>query len=415
MNFKTNMNKKPKIIILIAAPLLVSILLFVQHKELYFENIFNEDQASYFTAAQDFYNLFVAHTHRCIGYPLFLGLPELFGMSPPYDYWPVILNMIFLSGILWLATKFSTKLQAPVLTFVSIGLALAPGFLRSVNLALTEIGFAFFSLLSLYSLLRYLKSEKAVTAFSFFFFLGLATLFRPGLYPFTFFALSVFLVYLIVKKKFRIQTLGFMLSGLLLTVGFQSLMMKKSHDTFRLTYIDDQTWYLYGGALVASIHQNDCFTNQCFREEQAKRLAQIDSLSLDEMSVLAKKDRKQAVFEHTPAFIKMFKINLVTNLKSGSGNKSDNKLLYQWTVFNNLFFSFVPFVLFGIFLLTSARKITTQNEFLFLIFILGFIAYTILTGGISAYQGDRFHIVFYPMALVFISYIFKQFKSAKTK
>jgi hypothetical protein len=297
---------------------------------------------------------------------------------------------------------------------VFIGLLLSLSFVRGMSFALTEIGFSFFIILSTYQLLNFLLNNRSINLFYFFSFLGFATLFRPGLYLFTLILIPVCFTYLLFVKKVNFKNILSIFIGLFLTLGVQSILMKRTFDTYRLTYIDDITWYRYGGALATTIDKNNCISNQCFREEQAKRDRIIDTLSNYEMSILSKADRNDILFNKTASFYKMMKVNISSNLLSGSVKESENKWLYFWTVFNNLFLSIIPFILYVIFLLNPMlRKKLKREIHLTILFVLAIIAYTILTSGISAYQGDRFHIVFYPISLLLLSILISKFFKTK--
>ena len=400
-----------RIILLIT---IIIAIIFVKWNGNYLDYIFEGDQYSYFDSARLFFNSFSAHAFRTFGFPLFLGFPEIFGIYPPYWYWPILLNILFLLGIFWTLHKFTKILGTQLLLPVFIGLLLSLSFVRGMSFALTEIGFSFFIILSTYQLLNFLLNNRSINLFYFFSFLGFATLFRPGLYLFTLILIPVCFTYLLFVKKVNFKNILSIFIGLFLTLGVQSILMKRTFDTYRLTYIDDITWYRYGGALATTIDKNNCISNQCFREEQAKRDRIIDTLSNYEMSILSKADRNDILFNKTASFYKMMKVNISSNLLSGSVKESENKWLYFWTVFNNLFLSIIPFILYVIFLLNPMlRKKLKREIHLTILFVLAIIAYTILTSGISAYQGDRFHIVFYPISLLLLSILISKFFKTK--
>jgi hypothetical protein len=198
----------------------------------------------------------------------------------------------------------------------------------------------------------------------------------------------------------------------MLTLGFQSFLMKRTFNTFRLSYIDDITWYRYCGALSTTIHNQNCFSNECFRNEQSKRDRIIENISEDEMSSIAKDDRKDVLLNKTASFIKAMKIVIISDLLSGCVKKEDNTFLYYWTVSNNLILSIFPFILYAFFvIIPSYRKSLSFNLHIILSFILLIILYTIVTSAISAQQGDRFHIVFYPLSLLLIIILLNNFRS----
>lgn len=381
-------------------------------KVTYQTQIFDSDQSSYFEAAKLFYRNFEAHPYRTIGYPLFLGLPELLGMQAPYGYWPIILNIIFLIGIIGVFLIIEKELKIPVALFTAISLALCFGFIKNMRFALTETGFSFFLLLALLKLYQLLTQYKPKGFFYFFFFMGVATLFRPGFYLFTLAMVPLFIFYQFLFKKLTVKGTILIFLALMLTLGVQSFMMKKSFDTFRLSYIDDLAWYRYSGALSSTIHNQNCFSNDCFRREQFKRDRIIENLSEEEMSAIAKEDRKDILMNKTKSFYKAMKVVISANLLSGCVKEDKNIFLHHWTLTNNLMLSLLPILLYGIFILIPRlRKSLSLEIHIVFLFILFYIFYTIITSAISSQQGDRFHIVFYPVSLLLISILLKKIRT----
>jgi len=289
---------------------------------------------------------------------------------------------------------------------VGLGLILCYGFAHGMQYALTETGYAFLLILSLYTLNKYLIVQQSSYVFWFFFALGSASLFRPGLYLFTILIAPAFILLQVAYKRFTVKGLGAVLMGLLLTLGFQSMWMNSYFNSFKLTYIDDITWHRYGGTLAQTISDKNCISNSCFRETQALRDSMLNNMNLEELHRFASEERKNMLLNQPAALFKMMKINVTTNLISGSVQPEENDVIYNWTRFVNLFLSISPFIFFMPFLIfANLRKYLDENTMICLIFILAVIAYTIITSGISCYQGDRFHIPFYPLSLAMLSWL----------
>jgi hypothetical protein len=414
--------KNIRYIIIFLAPILSYLFVTFYFNQLkdYDSAIFLGDQGTYFESGKYFYNQFDAHPYRCIGYPLLLCLPELIGLNAPYGYWPIIINILFLVGILYFLIRIENVLGYAIALPVSILLSICFGFISSVNLALTELGFVFFTMMASYFLLRLLNSERRDWQIFFLIFsLGCASLFRPGLYLFTL-ATSIicFFYFMLIdikagKKQFIFKSFLSISIALLITLGSQSLLMKKTYNTFRLSYIDDLAWYVYIGALANAIHENNCFSSECFAAERNNREENLINKSGAEMSVIAKEDRKNTLQNKKQALFKAYKINLATNLVSSSGwDKNEYPGFHNFSVLVNKILTLLPFGIYFLFLITKLRKSCTRTEHLFLLFIIGFIFYIFLTSGISTYQGDRFHVVFYPFSLVFLTFFYYKSKMA---
>lgn len=389
----------------------------------YYRNIFIGDQFSYFETSQSLYGHFQAHHYRSIGYPILLGLPELFGFEAPYGYWPIFLNYIFFSLMLVLFIKIGKILKLNIALPVAVCLALSFGFMRVVNHALTEICFTAIITWALYNLIKLLKNNNGLQdLFYFVLSLGVATLFRPGFYIYTLFIIVLYFIFFIYKSYGAIKTseiykrIAIVLVTLLITFGPQSFMMKRTFNTFRLSYIDDITWYRYLGALTYTIDKNNCFTDKCFREEQHKRDVFLRDKTPDQMSGISRADRTDALLNKPKALFKAYKINVASNTHSGAFDSRRINFLNIFTLYTNVILSTLPFLLYGfIFIISRFRnRLSLENHFQIL-FVLGIISYSILTGAFSAYQGDRFHIVFYPLSLITIVYLFSQLKSENVK
>lgn len=420
------MNKRLKLIVIFLLPVLSYLFMTIHFDQLkqYDTDIFVGDQSDYFEGSEAFYHHFQADAYRTIGYPLLLGLPELMGLKPPYAYWPIILNFIFLFGALFILLKIDKRLNTSVALPASIILSICFGFIWQLNMALTELGYAFFLIFSLLNFIRFLRAEnKTLPLFLFIFSLGCTALFRPGFYIFAILT-SIACILISVITGLKQQKTGSIFKSILvtiialaITIGSQSLLMKKTFNTNRLSYIDDLTWYLYIGALANTIYENNCFSGKCFDEERKLRQDVINNSTLEEVSLFGKKDRQDLIQNKKAALFKAYKINLTNNLVSAGGWKEESPaIIYRFAVFTNQVLSILPFIIYLlIIIVTKFRKKITTQEHIVLIFILSIIGYSVSLSGISTYQGDRFHIVFYPISIFLIVFSFLKIKRVRNK
>lgn len=379
------------------------------------------DQSGYFTAANSLYSSFGMHNIRPLGYPIFLGLPNLFGFKTPFGYWHVILNVLFFIATLITVKKIGDLLNYRLVFGVGIGLCFSTGYMLQLTKALTETGFVFFILLGIYNAIRYIKRRNRLHVFMIFLSLGFATLFRPGFLYLFFLLLILTLIYLIMSlNKTHII---YVILGMVLTIGVQSAFMKKQFDTYKISYIDDITWYLYGSIITVNISE-DCYRSHCYNEIYNRRDSFIkskfelypESVALKEISHISKKDRYDLLREKPKSIFKMLFYNIKNNLITGTNQTSGTHLVKyyklvsfvtQWT---NIILTTIPLIMFT--LLFLIKLIKNEAGLLFCLLTI-FILYSILTSGISAFQGDRFHVAFYPISLLMITIFIQKIRLLK--
>jgi hypothetical protein len=217
----------------------------------------------------------------------------------------------------------------------------------------------------------------------------------------------------------------FVLLGVVLTVGIQSIMMKKQLDTYKISYIDDITWYLYGSIITVNVSE-DCYRSYCYNDLYHRRDSIIKSkfelfsasMALKEISKISKKDRYDLLKEKPKSIVRMLIFNIKNNLISGTNQISGtilvpySKSIDLITIFTNIFLTLTPLILFPFMFLFNLKNKETGAA-IFIGLLNAVILYSILTSGISAYQGDRFHVSFYPISLLLITLFIQKIRNVK--
>lgn len=403
---------KKQFIIAIIFPLfsyLTISLCFEEYRQYLSGALTEGDQPDYFLAAKLLYGQLQPHPYRCYGYPVFLGIPEIFGIPQPYNYWPIVLNIFFFILTLYILKQYDDYFNIKIFYISTLFIGLTFGYLIAINRVYTEIGFTMFLISSLLNLRKSLDNPKQLKyLFITFFCIGMACVFRPGTIYFIFFILLFLFIYYFFKResiKHITQKIFISLFALILTVGLQISFMYVYFGQFRLSYVDDITWYRYCGTLTASIHKSGCFSKECYNQELSRRNNVILGRSLADMSNISKNDRYNAIINQTTSFWKAYKICLYTVI-FGELNTSGVKTIDVFIQWTNAVLTILPISL-ALMVLVLKKAIKTIGEFnLIIIYILVFfILYTILTNAIAQYAGERLQIIYYPLSIYMSIYL----------
>jgi hypothetical protein len=288
-------------------------------------------------------------------------------------------------------------------------IGLAFGYLIAINRVYAELGFTMFLISSLLNLRKSLDNPKRLKyLFITFFCTGMACVFRPGTIYFIFFILLFLFVYYIFKResiKHITQKIFISLFALSLTVGLQMSFIYVSFGQFRLSYVDDITWYRYCGTLTASIHTTGCFSKECYNQELSRRNKVILGRSLSDMSNISKIDRYNAIINQTSSFWKAYKICLYTVI-FGELNTTGVKIIDVFIQWTNAVLTILP-VSLGILIVFMKKALETIGEYNLIIIYISviFILYTILTNAIAQYAGERLQIIYYPLSIYMSIYL----------
>ncbi len=154
-----------------------------------------------------------------------------------------------------------------------------------------------------------------------------------------------------------------------------------------------------------------CFkTNSPFSQSNNPRANYLEKLSFPEQKTVATNDFINQIETNKLNLFKAYFSNLFDNTKSPCGFIEDLKNVNNSNYFNpiqdilvviskyqNRIFTMLGFVL-ALFYFFKSYK----NEMLYWL-ISFYILYTFLISGISSSQGDRFHIVFFPMVILLVA------------
>lgn len=365
------------------------------------QNMIYPDSDNYRESASYFYHSFKAHYYRPIGMALIFGLPYLFGAGDAAIYeFSFIVNLLAWLGsallLFSLLKRFVSQKLAFVLALVFLSI---PGIALNNFHLLTESTYIFLGLLSFYfvdryyrtKVFRYLSLAIAVMIFT--------ILIKPGT---MFFAIVVAVFFSrALLKNFRRQSAFFMYFSLGLLV-FHCIKMKQEYGNFTVSYIDSVTFYNYLGSKAMALKTNDTINHSI-----NARAEYILNLPYPEQKAVGSADMMNQAKTNTSNLARAYLSDIIHNSTSfsdciticrnleGTGYFEFAKLsLIRISKFQNIFFSAIGFLLAAYYCLRSLKKPDT--------FTLAslYILYTIAISGVSYYQGDRFHIVFFPFVIL---------------
>ena len=362
------------------------------------------DDASYLLAAKLLY-----FEHKPDGIRPFLiaaifGLPYFFKLSDnAVIHWGFFVNfccwfltILFLFKIIVTITNSRKKAFIYSLLFVFLIGNLAPAFRF-----LSESIFVFIVVLAIYFVSKYYANNDAKYLTIAISILILNALVKPISIGIAF----IFIIFYISKiKNIVFNRYGFLLIFSLFLLLFQFKSMKKEYGDFTISYIGDVTYFNYLGAKAHCFRKNiEFFPCRNTRTSEALHLNFHDN------KILSFLDMKEQLSNNKSNLVKAFLSNIYSNTEKGNVIVSQCKNVNQTSYFDFFQFAFkvisklqniiftIATILFSFYFLWFER----QNKYYLLMSI--FTLYIFFVSAISCCEGDRFHIVFFPVLVIFLS------------
>jgi hypothetical protein len=372
------------------------------------------DSSNYLESAQKMYLKFTWHYYRPMVMAFITGIPYLFGSSDAGIFkWSFVVNVFC-----WLGTSIVLfeVMKHFVREKVAFWFAILPFFILG-NIfwnyhILTENIFVFFIILAVYFLLQYYKNQQ-------FGYLALmlsivlsSMLVKPGAK----FLGIVFLLFFIKKIYKNYKHKGMILVyGSLLMIVIQVVGMRVQYGDFTLSYIDAVTYHNY----ICS--KAECYKNgKEYSQLNNPRAEYLFSLDFTDQKKVAEADLKKQITTNFPNFVKAYFSDVFENAISGNAciedlknyrNESDfpflKQIIFSITKWQNRIFTLLGVLLSVFFLLKTFRK---PDAFTFVSF---FVLYIIVLSGISCGQGDRFHVITFPFAILLLAKYLSETKRFK--
>jgi 4-amino-4-deoxy-L-arabinose transferase-like glycosyltransferase len=396
---------------------LFSIFLINSLLSLYSQNDLCLDCENYFESAIYLFKNFEVHYYRPIGMSIIYGLPILIGYDNYLDLYNyvIIINILFYTAIiiyffkiscLFFDKKKSFYFSLVLLTYFGISLHL--------NEMLSEIPFIFFTLIAFYCLAKYYILSKTDYLFYAISLLLFTILIRPGI---LYFAFGIFIFYLFtIHKNWSIKRALILIIPAILIL-FQMIKMKEKYGNYTISYIDAVTYYNYLGSKSISLKDN-----KILNQNNNKRADFIFSQAFKNQKNIAYQDLIYQIKNNTCYLVKAYIDDVEENTKTATSRLQNLKNIENEKYFDvkiKLFSGITEWqnkltTLFGLLLAIYFTITFNKHNKVVFVFALYFI-YIFFISGISSTQGDRFHIVFYPIVLLLLLIFFKKINNITNK
>jgi hypothetical protein len=371
--------------------------------QVFSQNFIYPDSTTYLQAARQFYESFEPNDTRTMLLAAINGIPYLFGFADDAVFsWSIGVNIGSWVGVVLMLFRILRDFMNVTFAFMmSLLYVFCVGSAMVTFHLLADSVFTFFLFLSVFLLRGYHRYGKYIYLASAISVLLLSLLVKPA---------GKFLVIIamvlfggkIIRNFFSKSNLLLLLS--LSFVVFQMALMKKHYGNFTLTYIDSFTYFNYLGTRA------DCFKEGTeFRQCDNNRYDYFLKFSPSQQKEIAAADAKSQLFNNTGNLFGAYLTNIWINSTHGSAAVSDAQNVNDVKYHNGLKFIFKVMAKIQIVMLSAA------GIFLSLFFLFrfrtygGFFAaialinlYIIGISGVSSDQGDRFHIVIYPMVILLL-------------
>ena len=359
------------------------------------------DEPGYLAAAKNLYLHLKVNDGRPLCISLINGFPILFLASDiTIRKWVLIINILcWISTILLIYKIAKSKTNKNSAFINAIIFLLSIGNLAITFKFLSESIFIFMLVTSIYLINKYLQTKQ-----HFYLTISLSLLILSVLVkPIAMGLVSIIIIYYlkqmpkIITNKYSVLVI----ISLFLLV-FQMYSLKKEFGNFTVSYISAYTYYAYLGTRA------DCLKNHKeFVEVSNERCNYINQFSNFDQHKIANDDLKNQIMNNSVNLIKAFIINIYSNSSKGTaviqGFKNYNhnvyydyfRVIYKLiSKAQNIIFSIFGIII-SLYFLVSYKK---RDVFFAIISIV--ILYIIAVSAISSNQGDRFHIVVFPLIIL---------------
>jgi len=372
------------------------------------------DDSTYLFAAKELYYKGMADVTRPVFVSAVIGLPFLFGCSAAVVVkWGILINFSCWFATLLLVFKIVADRTNRATAFLAAtAFVVCLGNLAVSFHLIAEALFVFLWVLVLYGLQLFLRTNNyrvltLVMAFSI-----LMVVVKP--LPIGLVLLLVLYYGKSIKELWGNRYVVVLLMSLSL-LFFQMYSLKKHYGDFTVSYIGSITYYNYLGARADCLKQHSEYI-----PGENPRTKHFNTLSVHQMKAAATADMKDQLVNNTGNLMKAYGTNIYLNSTKGNSiiHAADNtKQTAYFDVWHWLFMALSKMqniVVTGIAVFLSLYSLLTRKrQDAFKVVLSVSILYVFLISGISSNEGDRFHLVFFPIAIILAADIWKHY-SPKT-
>lgn len=381
----------------------------------------SNDSLTYIDAVKSLLNG-KGHPTRPIGFSILFIAPFILTSHPSESLlfiYTLILNFvcyaitaIFLWKLILKKTNNATYANLAFLTLLSLF-----GITTKIFYLYTELTILAIFTLSIYHAYNFAKCKNCNSLIWVLFLIWTSVYIRPG-NIYLFYITIIYFFYHIIKNPKR-QTHLYKNGALILIIPLsltisQAYLMKTSFNSTKISYIDKLAWYLY-----LSVQLDSPELNLSVEELYNSRLKDVEVKTITEISNLADQNMKKRLLNDPISIIYQMLTNLKNNTIGGSSHFYKIRTSLERESYNVTYYEVLKKVTsiqnISIVLLTLLASVVivinrpTKDEF-FAILIFTSI---IIISSVSFKQGDRFHIVVYPIGIYLVCCALMKFRGSK--
>jgi hypothetical protein len=358
------------------------------------------DSRSYFFAAQELIFQHKLNSHRPIVISFINGIPLLLGLNKGYIFiWSLIINLFcWFTTILLIYSIVKEFASNKIAFIIALLYVFCIGNLFITFHLLSESIFIALLVFVIYLIQRYLNTKKIALLIVSIATLVLSIMIKPLV---SVLVLLLTLFFIKEWKKLFFSKFSIFIFISLFILFFQMFGLKKQYGNYTVSYIDSFTYYNYIGTRANCLKDNTEFL-----QGKGERYYYFSKLSDFEQKKVAYIDLMQQIKFNKINLIKAYFINLFINSTKASTavfmcENIDTTSYFEGIKFflkavskiQNCIFTCLGILMSIYFLIKKRSKLLNK--------IISFvILYVVAISAISSDQGDRFHIVIYPLILI---------------
>lgn len=376
----------------------VSYLLQLHHQSYTFP-----DSYSYLLSIKQLYFEHTLNDHRPFLFSFLSGIPLFLDEAIENIFnWSLVLNLFSWLGTSLLLYKILSNLYKNniAILFTIFNLLLVGSIAICFHL-LTEPLFTFLLIIIFYYIQKFEITKESKFLSIAISLLLLSLLIKPIL---KFFILIVFVFYFKHFGKMLKTKFSFYLVMPIFLVFFQMYSLKRNYGDFTLSYIDTATYFNYLGTKA------DCFKNDIkFEQGQNQRHSYFSKFSPTDGKKIALNDFKNQLSDNKTNLLKAYFSNLYINSTKGSASVFGCRNVNKRKNFEKVLFFFkgitkiqnIILTVLGL-ILAFHTLIRWRKSMSFIMTVSVAFLYIFFISGISSDQGDRLHLIFYPLVIIML-------------
>jgi hypothetical protein len=359
---------------------------------------------------------------RPFGYPLLLLAADFFSndISSLFKVLYGLQCILFLCTLGLLFSILSKILNNKIATIAVILIASNPTYITFCFIPVTEILFTFCLMALAYYLFHFLQSKHTKYLPGLAFVCCYAALVRPGFYYMALVIMLVILYYCIRYRKYITAITCVLLFAI--TIGTQLYIMKTQYGMLKISAIDITAFSRYMNTSCIALRDDKSALDVMLERDSMQSVKSAKpTYSLQQYKQETHAETNYLLNHNPTYFIGAYFGNLFSNTHTENKFIKHQPIESKWIVnklsdstriWNMLYIVGLLFFTIAAIIYYFKKRLDLKNPIVqFALTLLLICNYIFLTSGISYFQGDRFHNVFFPILCIAFACIYKSRKN----